>query len=558
MKETLYVHRPLLNANELIDWANKQGFGSTLSPDDMHVTVAFSKTAFDWSGLKEQNNKVHVTGGSRDVDHLGEKGAIVLHFDSSELHDRWQQIVDEGASWDYEDYHPHVSVTYDGGDLDPADIEPYLGRLVFGPEIFRPFEEDWDKKITEVPAKAKKRGVSTSETAMPVKYSESITGEHIMNDSLASLLMKNIDLILEGFNIDEKGNLVETNKKKAAKSDNIFHEYFVKRMNQTFRQINENDPILSSPQNMHPMGTMHGMHGMGQPHDMGMGMPADGGMEGVGGDEHMGDMAMDDMHAGAMPQGQMHPSAMHPGEMQHAGPEMGGGMAHTMGGAGMGGMAESEEPGEFDWVFGENTDLEIDSLFNLTEEDDEEDAENDEDDEENLNEFMDQMGGGGGGGSGFLPTSGGMDHDAGANDFGGDMGGVDDMSMDHEMDDGMGGDEDMVTIHGTTDNGGDFEFSFEPNALGFGGDEEGGDGSDFLPHDGGEHEEPHHDQHGMGGEQEEDENPIGEAAGGFHNGKPGKGKRGPKTSRMSVVPANPATKHTAPFPSPMGNRQRKK
>jgi len=68
-----------------------------------------------------------------------------------------------------------------------------------------------------------------------------------MNESLASLLMKNIDLILEAYNVDDKNNLVEVNKKKVAESDEIFHQYFVKSMNSMFRQINENDPILQQP-----------------------------------------------------------------------------------------------------------------------------------------------------------------------------------------------------------------------------------------------------------------------------------------------------------------------
>jgi hypothetical protein len=117
----------------------------------------------------------------------------------------------------------------------------------------------------------------------------------------------------------------------------------------------------------------------------------------------------------------------------------------------------------------------------------------------------------------------------------------------------------MMTVHGHMDNGGEFEFKFDPETLGFDGGDMGGDeGMGDMGGDMG-HEAPEHsmDQPGMGGE-EEDDNPVHEAAGGFHNGKPGKGKRGPKTANMAVVPANPATHHAAPFPSPMGNKRSKK
>ena len=547
MIETLYVHRQLLNPDEVVEWAKQQGFPQTLYPDDMHVTVAFSKKAIPWANIKPNENNIHVKSGPRDVITLGEKGALVLRFDHPELHERWQQFLDHGASWDHEGYHPHITLTYQSSGINPENIKPFMGPLILGPEIFKPVEEDWDTKIDEVPTEGANRGVLENKRTPTIKYTESIMENKRMNDSLASLLMKNIDLILEAFNVDNKGNLIESNKKKVAEADEIFHDYFVKRMNQTFRQINEADPILSDPMNMHPQGTMHGMHGMGQPHGMGMGMNGEhmGGMGGDEqmGDEHMGDMAMDDMHAmGGMDDGmddQMG-GMQHGGMMQHGGGMPGGGMS----------MGESQE---YDWVFGENTDLEIDSLFNLTEDDDDDD---DDDDEDRLDEFMDdEMQDHGG--SDFLPN--GMD-DGGANDFGGDMGGMDDMGGD---DMGMGGDEmggDMQSVHGHFDNGGEFEFKFDPETLGFDGGDMGGDegGMDDM-HMGGHEESPEHtmDQPGMGGE-EEDENPMHEAAGGFHNGKPGKGNRGPKTARMAVVPDAPASNKAVPFPSPMGNKRSKK
>ncbi|MCZ3275982.1 hypothetical protein NYZ53_19970, partial [Acinetobacter baumannii] len=45
---TLYVRRDLLNAGELIAWARDAGFTTTLPADDMHVTIAYSRTPIDW------------------------------------------------------------------------------------------------------------------------------------------------------------------------------------------------------------------------------------------------------------------------------------------------------------------------------------------------------------------------------------------------------------------------------------------------------------------------------------------------------------------------------
>jgi hypothetical protein len=71
----------------------------------------------------------------------------MLHFDSKELTQRWQQICDAGASWDYSEYQPHVTISYNATNV--GDIEPYTGQLVFGPERFAEIKEDWADDIIE-------------------------------------------------------------------------------------------------------------------------------------------------------------------------------------------------------------------------------------------------------------------------------------------------------------------------------------------------------------------------------------------------------------------------
>ncbi|MEH6676144.1 anti-CBASS protein Acb1 family protein [Phenylobacterium sp.] len=153
---TLYVQRKLLNASELIAWAKAQGFKTTTPAEDMHVTVAFSRVAVDWMKAGEawtgdKDGKLTVNpGGARLVEKLGDKGAVVLLFNSSELSWRHEAIRrDAGASWDFPEYQPHVTITYAGGDLDLSRVEPYRGKLVFGPEIFEEIDDDWTSRLKE-------------------------------------------------------------------------------------------------------------------------------------------------------------------------------------------------------------------------------------------------------------------------------------------------------------------------------------------------------------------------------------------------------------------------
>jgi len=140
---TLYVNRPLLNAGDLIKWVHANGIKKTLPPEDIHVTVAFSKEPVEWADIGTGEAKVVVPGnGGRLVELLGDKGAVVLRFESARLTRRWEDIREVGASWDWPGYKPHVTITYDPGDVDLSKVEPYAGPLEFGPERFAEVDPD--------------------------------------------------------------------------------------------------------------------------------------------------------------------------------------------------------------------------------------------------------------------------------------------------------------------------------------------------------------------------------------------------------------------------------
>jgi phage-related protein (TIGR01555 family) len=151
---TLYVSRKLLNAAEFLKWAKAQGFKEPLPAADLHVTVCFSKMKVDWLKMGEawdsdRDGKLTVpAGGARIVEALGDKGAVVLLFNSSSLAWRHEQLVREGASHDFGDYQPHVTISWNvPDDFDLDAVEPYRGKLVFGPEIFAEIDEDWQPPV---------------------------------------------------------------------------------------------------------------------------------------------------------------------------------------------------------------------------------------------------------------------------------------------------------------------------------------------------------------------------------------------------------------------------
>jgi phage-related protein (TIGR01555 family) len=147
-KRTLYVSRRVLNGEQIATWAKQQGFATTIDPDDMHVTVAFSRQPVDWWATKRDMEGTDIPPGARELRRFGD--AVVLTFGDAGLAQRWQAFRDAGASWDHEGYVPHVTVTYAapaGMNLDA--IRPFGGPILLGPEEYAEVQEDWQSAIRE-------------------------------------------------------------------------------------------------------------------------------------------------------------------------------------------------------------------------------------------------------------------------------------------------------------------------------------------------------------------------------------------------------------------------
>lgn len=152
-KKSMYVSRSLRNAADVIAWAKREGFKQTLAPGDMHVTVAFSREPMDWAAAGDSSDSLIVGNGLISVEPLGDKGGIVMLFNSPDLTKRWQEFRDAGASWDFPEYKPHITLTYSGdGAPDLSGVRPYEGELEFGPEKFAEVDDNWTDKIKERPA----------------------------------------------------------------------------------------------------------------------------------------------------------------------------------------------------------------------------------------------------------------------------------------------------------------------------------------------------------------------------------------------------------------------
>lgn len=142
MKKTLYVSRPVLNAQEIYDWFSRQGVFGLTAPAKMHVTVAYSTTPVDWSLLGLQlNDLTIIQGNQRTIETFGDANVLVLQKDY--LNARWQMIMDAGASFSFTPYRPHITFAYGEQVVNLGAVKIFDRIITLGPEVFAELDEDW-------------------------------------------------------------------------------------------------------------------------------------------------------------------------------------------------------------------------------------------------------------------------------------------------------------------------------------------------------------------------------------------------------------------------------
>lgn len=151
----MYGYRPVMNAESIIEWAKSQGFTKSLAADDMHVTVVYSRDGYmvrDYDGAYPYSpyTNLVIRGGKRSVAPLGDGGAVVLKIESLDLMQEWIEHRRMGASWDYEGYVPHVTITYEGAPPDLEGVEPYEGDIVLGPLQMELLSPDYESEVEDI------------------------------------------------------------------------------------------------------------------------------------------------------------------------------------------------------------------------------------------------------------------------------------------------------------------------------------------------------------------------------------------------------------------------
>lgn len=148
---TLYLRRDVVNAAEIIKWFQDQGVPEVYAAESMHVTIVYSKTPLDWMKMGQPwEARLEIPeGGPRILEKFGDAGDVLVQlFASNELQWRHSLAKEIGATSDYPEYQPHISISLQAGAVDLINLKPWQGPILLGPEVYEDISDDWRAKVT--------------------------------------------------------------------------------------------------------------------------------------------------------------------------------------------------------------------------------------------------------------------------------------------------------------------------------------------------------------------------------------------------------------------------
>ncbi len=125
-----------------------------LSTDKMHSTLLYSrKFCPKYTPLGEMeealigNADAFESWESQPDDDGNKSNCLVLKYNCDALKDRHESLMDEhGATFDYDDFTPHITFSYDAGDLDPKKLPKFEEEIEIVEEYGEDLDLDWAQK----------------------------------------------------------------------------------------------------------------------------------------------------------------------------------------------------------------------------------------------------------------------------------------------------------------------------------------------------------------------------------------------------------------------------
>ena len=116
-----------------------------LDPEEFHTTIAYSRKPIEWDEIDCEGVEAKPLRLEKWKTHSEDKHCLVLLLDCPHLQDRFDKAMDLGATFDFPEYKPHITLSYDVGDdfdTDSADSSILDFAIQLAHEYSEPLELD--------------------------------------------------------------------------------------------------------------------------------------------------------------------------------------------------------------------------------------------------------------------------------------------------------------------------------------------------------------------------------------------------------------------------------
>ena len=145
------------SAQKLSDWIERCEIIDPVPMEDLHVTTTYSKADVD---IVPSNKHIIIKKEDLTVDKLGR--ALVLRFISDDLQKIHDDAMDVGASYEYETYKPHITISYN------AEANDNLYPLLLNGTLDKDYKIDFDITLSHEEVEPLKEEPANSTANIPV------------------------------------------------------------------------------------------------------------------------------------------------------------------------------------------------------------------------------------------------------------------------------------------------------------------------------------------------------------------------------------------------------
>lgn len=114
--------------DDLLDFIKKYNIPSTLKANDFHTTLIYSRKHADITDLDDNMEDSEIVAYPKELhvfETFDKKRALVIKLDCPYLEERHKYLMQKyGLTYDYDEYIPHITLSYDIGDMEiPKDVK---------------------------------------------------------------------------------------------------------------------------------------------------------------------------------------------------------------------------------------------------------------------------------------------------------------------------------------------------------------------------------------------------------------------------------------------------